>query len=660
MFKIGNPSIRRLFLVYTSGYLLIILAVLGWSLNSLYKQEKEAVYRRMALRLQLAGELLSEEVYQVSQNLRILQTAFVLLEKERPKDLLTAFSAFTVKTLAPRDIQYNAYFALDRKLALELFQKPGYVITTHRDPKTYGTPAFSLESTFISEIFTDPSYQSNSSEVWYHAAKKSQNVEFTGAYFDTTYMKEWLISGSLGVYQNSEFVGMVGVDLLVDEINRRLANVANDVEGLEVLFLDEKDGVVLTPRTDRSIELISDQGQYMPMQFETPGDREKFEAILKSEAKKISLYWGPTGVPFLVSQIKIPNTSWRLISYQKISDIFLMVQETIYLGSLVFFVTLVALIMGWRHLIRRVLNPLEELKLSLFKTLQANWRDERQTSLDELKKPLNYEELSSLKRLVRVLVLVSQRNQERHYRNMEKAQLQSIHSSKMASLGQMAGGIAHEINNPLSIIVGRLSQLEKLIQTDPLDKEKSLEMIQAAEKTVFRIAKIIRALRNFSREASSDPFEKIFVADLVQESLELCEQRMSHSKIRIQVLPIPQDLVVECQSVPISQVMINILNNAFDAIQGLEEKWIQIEVRSAGPSRAQIRISDSGKGISHELASKIMDPFFTTKQVGDGVGLGLSISKGIIETHHGRIFLDETEKHTTFVVELPRFQEPFV
>lgn len=650
-----NPSIRRLFLIYTFGYLLIVLAVLGWAGYSLYRQEKEAVYRRMSVRLQLGGELLSEEVYQVSQNLRVLQTAFNLLEKERPKDLSRAFSVFTVKTLAPRDVQYNAYFALDRKLSQELFKKNGYVITTHRNPKAYGTPEFSLERTFISEIFTEPDYQNNPDEVWYHAGKKSQNVEFTGAYFDSTYMKQWLITGALGVYQNSEFAGMVGIDLLVDELNRKLMSVTQDFEGLEIIFYDEKEQVVLSPRTQNAIDFMGNQSQFMPVQFESPEDREKFLSALEKEPKKIGLHWGPRNVPFLVSQISIPNTSWRLIAYQRISSVFLMVQETMYLGSLILLVTLMALVVGWRHLINRVLNPLDELKISLFKTLQANWRHERQTSFDELKKPVAYAELNSLKRLVRVLVQVSQRNQQRHYRDMEKARLQSIHSSKMASLGQMAGGIAHEINNPLSIIIGRLSQLERLIQTEPLDKTKSLEMIAAGEKTVFRIAKIIRALRNFSREASADPFEKIFVSDLIQESLELCEQRMSHAKIEVKVLPVQPDLIVECQSVPISQVLINILNNAFDAIGNLEEKWIQIEVRLVD-GKIQIRISDSGRGISEELSQKIMDPFFTTKQVGDGVGLGLSISKGIIESHQGRIFVDIKEAHTTFVVELPQFQ----
>jgi C4-dicarboxylate-specific signal transduction histidine kinase len=259
--------------------------------------------------------------------------------------------------------------------------------------------------------------------------------------------------------------------------------------------------------------------------------------------------------------------------------------------------------------------------------------------------------------MIEVLVKVSLRNQERNYHKMEVARLQAVHSSKMASLGQMASGVAHEINNPLSIIVGRLSQLKREVQKETQDPAKINDIIQGIERIAFRIAKIIRSLRSFSREASGDPFEEVLVSDIIHETLDLCEQRMTHSNIEIRVKIYPPNMMVECQSVPISQVLINILNNAFDAISELPNRWIELEARLIAETTVQFKIKDSGTGITDEVAQHIMEPFYTTKQVGDGVGLGLSISKGIIESHHGKIYLDRTERNTTFVVEIPQYRE---
>jgi signal transduction histidine kinase len=100
----------------------------------------------------------------------------------------------------------------------------------------------------------------------------------------------------------------------------------------------------------------------------------------------------------------------------------------------------------------------------------------------------------------------------------------------------------------------------------------------------------------------------------------------------------------------------NLLSNAYDAINALSSKWIELRAEEAGANVIRVSITDCGHGIRSEVADKIMDPFFTTKDVGCGTGLGLSISRGIVEEHQGRLFYDPTSNHTRFVMDLPKSQ----
>jgi C4-dicarboxylate-specific signal transduction histidine kinase len=111
-----------------------------------------------------------------------------------------------------------------------------------------------------------------------------------------------------------------------------------------------------------------------------------------------------------------------------------------------------------------------------------------------------------------------------------------------------------------------------------------------------------------------------------------------------------------CRLVQIEQVLLNLLNNSFDAIQTLEEKWIRVEIKSDA-NNVEWHVIDSGRGIPEDVAEKMMLPFFTTKEVGKGTGLGLSISSGIMRSHMGELLIEKNAEHTTFVIRIPRLQE---
>ncbi len=221
----------------------------------------------------------------------------------------------------------------------------------------------------------------------------------------------------------------------------------------------------------------------------------------------------------------------------------------------------------------------------------------------------------------------------------------TAHQSKFSALGVMSSGIAHEINNPLTVIKAKVYQIKKNIHNT--NEDKMLQDLDIISKTTDRIYKIVKGLRSFARDASEDPFERLTSKQIIQASLDLCQERFQQFGVQV-ILNQNSDFPINGRESQLVQVLVNLLSNAFDAIQNLNEKWIQVDV-----SNYEISVTDSGNGIPKAIADKLMQPFFTTKEVGKGVGLGLSISKGIIADHGGKLFLDSTVTNTRFVIEFP-------
>ena len=243
---------------------------------------------------------------------------------------------------------------------------------------------------------------------------------------------------------------------------------------------------------------------------------------------------------------------------------------------------------------------------------------------------------------------------ERIQAMLDSQRAQMIAASKLTSLGEMAGGLAHEINSPLNIIQARASDLQEIAQSgSSLDSSNVVKATASILRTSERIMAVVRGLRTFARDGRADPFEGTSVQTVVEDTLALCRERFSACGITVEVHGLLPDLTIECQGVQISQVLLNLLNNAFDAVQSLTNKWIRVEV-STDAEFLSIAVTDSGRGIPREIAEKAMQPFFTTKPVGKGTGLGLSISNAIAEAHHGRVWIDSRGPNTRIVLSVPK------
>lgn len=229
-----------------------------------------------------------------------------------------------------------------------------------------------------------------------------------------------------------------------------------------------------------------------------------------------------------------------------------------------------------------------------------------------------------------------------------------IESAKFQSLGQMASNLAHDINNPLFTIQGKLHQMRNLLYRDQLDLASCDRIIENVENTILRLSQIVKGISTFARQGKGDQMVSIRVQDLVESNMIIADDRLKKNNITLK-LDIDQSINVICYPSFISQVLLNLINNSVDALEASEVKIIEVEVFSAD-EWVEIHIRDSGPGIPKEIEGKIFEPFFTTKKIGKGTGLGLSISKGLVDAHDGEIFHTIEKDKTTFVVRLPSYE----
>ncbi len=242
-------------------------------------------------------------------------------------------------------------------------------------------------------------------------------------------------------------------------------------------------------------------------------------------------------------------------------------------------------------------------------------------------------------------------------KELSDERIKSSQNAKMASLGEMAAGLAHEVNNPLAIISGYAEALIHYSRKEKPDFKKMEKISVKMLSTTYRISQIIKGLKSFSRNSANDTYTPTLISEILDETLVFCREKFKSNGVRVEINKSHENLFIDARPVEISQVLLNLLNNAFDAISGLEEEclWIKIDINKQLDC-VKLSVTDGGKGIEKEIADKILEPFFTTKGVNKGTGLGLSISRNIISKHEGRLELDQGSPRTKFDIVIPLSQ----
>jgi C4-dicarboxylate-specific signal transduction histidine kinase len=241
---------------------------------------------------------------------------------------------------------------------------------------------------------------------------------------------------------------------------------------------------------------------------------------------------------------------------------------------------------------------------------------------------------------------------------IEANKVQLVASARLSALGMMAGGVAHEINNPLGIIHALASDLRDMVKEEgSVPPEVVARNSARIRETADRIARIVKSLRQISREGSRDKLHPARVGKVVEATLAICRERFKVNAVKLLLPQAIPELSVPCREVQIEQILLNLLQNAFDAVaEQPGERWVRLNIQSTEES-VIFSVTDNGPGISEELQTHIMEPFFTTKPIGKGTGLGLSLSKSIAEEHGGKLEYSEDHGHTCFSLVLPLARE---
>jgi two-component system C4-dicarboxylate transport sensor histidine kinase DctB len=235
-------------------------------------------------------------------------------------------------------------------------------------------------------------------------------------------------------------------------------------------------------------------------------------------------------------------------------------------------------------------------------------------------------------------------------RDLRRAQDNLVHATKMASLGQALAGVAHEINQSLAAMTTYIAGTRVLL--DRNDKDSALSNLKLVSGIVTRMGALTQHLKTFARKDTASK-QATDLGAAIRYALSLVDYRICEQDVSLQVSVPERPVYVIGNGVRLEQVIVNLISNALDAMRERPRRQLIIDLER-GEGSASLKVSDTGRGIAPEYVSSVFDPFYTTKDVGQGLGLGLSISYGIIQDMGGEITLQSTlDQGTTFRIVLP-------
>lgn len=228
---------------------------------------------------------------------------------------------------------------------------------------------------------------------------------------------------------------------------------------------------------------------------------------------------------------------------------------------------------------------------------------------------------------------------------------------RLASMGEMSGGVAHELNSPLAALSFAIQRLQRRISRGrEISHEDLSEQLGKMAADALRMGEIVQSIRALAAGKLPEAKKPEHGDALLRHAVNVFHQRYGRQNLRIEIKPGAEQIIVPCIGYQMEQVLTNLLKNAAEATDHLDQPWVEL---SAEQKNGQVRliVRDAGMGIAEDLVERIYDPFYTTKSIGSGMGLGLALCQKLTELHGGHLQYDFLEGHTAFVVTLPGLTE---
>lgn len=237
----------------------------------------------------------------------------------------------------------------------------------------------------------------------------------------------------------------------------------------------------------------------------------------------------------------------------------------------------------------------------------------------------------------------------------EEMKINMFATGRLSHLGEMATNLSHEISNPLTVISAKTFNIRKMITTNKLDESKTMKAMKIVESSVQKITNVIESLRNISKSLEKNSLANQKIYEIVTDVINLYTERFKVLKIKYETegLDTLKKLDVYCNRAEISQALISLIHNSYEALEKVEgERWLKVSAVKVDDS-VEIRVTDCGHGIDDDIRPRIFDSFYSSKSFGNAIGLGLTLSLKTLQQHDGDLFYDESSPNTCFVIKLP-------
>lgn len=475
-------------------------------------------------------------------------------------------------------------------------------------------------------------------------------IRWTGPYFDKGY-NDWMISVNYPIYLNGKYILSLGMDILLTGFYQR--SISNTIKGTYNIVISHDGRLVSHPDWMNKIKELD--GMYFIKDVES----KSLQGIFELSKSNISAIISSKDQDAIIGVEKIKGPDWTFILVYPLSIIRDTAKETaIFIILLGLLSLLFELLMIYQVIQKYIRGPIKKLteaakniatgKLNPHVAVQ----DHNQTEIDILGETFNSMATAIVERDKELHAQAQQleRKVEKRTAELDIERARTYEASKIATLGRMAGGVSHEINNPLNTIILLSNSIKRKINSNDNNQQDLLVNLQKIDSTVFKISKIVKGLSAVSRNAEYDLILPNSLGDIIQTVLELCQETFKSNNIHFHCQQIPNATIM-CREVQIVQSLIALIHNSIDALEKTQNKHIKMWFES-NKMNTSIIIEDNGEGIPKEIQNQIMTPFFTTKELGKGTGLSLFIAYGVIKSNGGHLTFESHHAQTLFKLTL--------